>query len=215
LTVAVGVQGTSAMEGIWRAAKNGDLAEVERLLGQDPGLLSAKEEGFLTRTPFMWAPRGGHAGVVRWLLDKGAAINARDAAGFTALWLACPEGRPPVVKLLLERGTTPLMLASVEGHVEVVRVLLGHASARATINRRDGRSGETALWKACYQGRGGVVRALLENGADTTIADNDGTTPMAIAKPRFGLPYGATAKGRRECVAALKVRLSLPQHLLT
>jgi ankyrin repeat protein len=85
-------------------------------------------------------------------------------------------------------------------------VLLGHPSARATINFRD-NDGETALWAACQMGRGGVVRALLENGADPTIAHNDGTTPMAIAKQ--GHTSVISVEGRRECVAALEVRLAL------
>jgi hypothetical protein len=29
------------MNGIWRATHDGDLAEVERLVGQDPGVLNA------------------------------------------------------------------------------------------------------------------------------------------------------------------------------
>jgi hypothetical protein len=57
------------------------------------------------------------------------------------------------------------------------------------------------------------VRLLLEGGADPTIADNHGTTPMAIAKqdappPLHNYPQpSVSAEGRRECVAALEVRL--------
>jgi ankyrin repeat protein len=54
----------------------------------------------------MWASKEGHVGVVRWLLDKGAAIDQRDHIGQTSLWLACRNGRTPVVKVLLERGPT-------------------------------------------------------------------------------------------------------------
>jgi ankyrin repeat protein len=163
-------------------------------------------------------------GVVRWLLDNGAAANEENAPGVTALRLACSHGRPPLVRLLLERGadptiadhrgSTPMMEASWEGHLEVVRLLLGHASAKATLNQRD-RYGATALWYACYYGRGGVVRALLENGADPTIATKDGTTPMAVAKrdpPLYSRRI--TAEGHRQCVAALEVRsCSLLSHL--
>jgi ankyrin repeat protein len=157
----------------------------------------------------------GHVGVVRWLLDHGASINQRDAHGSTALSLACHKGCLPVVRLLMERGadptiangagTTPLMVASREGHLEVVRSLLGHRSARATLNQGD-EDGWTALYRACCWGRGGVAMALLESGADPTIASNDGTTPMAIAKQDHHLTK--TAKGRRECVEALEVRCS-------
>jgi hypothetical protein len=61
------------MVNIWHAARAGDVGEVERLVGQDPGLLNARDGiGF---TPLMLASRRGHVGVVRFLLDKGAAVN--------------------------------------------------------------------------------------------------------------------------------------------
>jgi hypothetical protein len=48
---------------IWGAAKAGDLAEVQRLVGQDPRLLNAKDP--MRATPLMRAaregPRGGGA----------------------------------------------------------------------------------------------------------------------------------------------------------
>jgi hypothetical protein len=210
------------MGDIWRAASAGDLAEVERLVGHDPGLLDAKRGGW---TPLMYASEEGHVGVVRWLLDKGAAVNERHPRGWTALWLAS-YGHLPVVNLLLERGGdpttatdwgwTPLIAASDQGHLEVVRVLLGHPIAKATLNCRD-RDGRTALWAACLYGHGGVARALLEGGADPTIPNKNGITPMAIAKQDVPHPR-ISAEGCRECVAALEVRFRLfsptPQHLL-
>jgi ankyrin repeat protein len=217
LTGGFGCAGSSAMPNIWDAAEAGVLGEVERLVGQDPGLLDAKNE--FGQTPLMHASGGGHVGVVRWLLDKGAAINAGDESGSTALMFACSGGgHTPVVRLLLERGADPtiadewgwtsLMAAAREGHLEVVRLLLGHPIVKASINDRN-EDGDTALWLACYEGRGGIVRALLQSGADPTIANNDGTTPMAIAK-KTPPPAGVSALGRRECVAALEVRSCLP-----
>jgi hypothetical protein len=100
LTVAgvVGVAGSGGMDDIrdalWAAAEAGDVGEVERLVGQDPGLLNAgDEDGW---TPLMHASAGGHVGVVRCLLDKGAGIDAIEGDGFTALWIACCHDQCPV-----------------------------------------------------------------------------------------------------------------------
>jgi ankyrin repeat protein len=201
---------------IWEAAQAGDLAEVERLAGQDPGLLDSREDP-LGRTPLGYASREGHMGVVRWLLDAGAAIDGQDLRGDTALGWACSGGHLPVVKLLLERGAdptiadesglTPLMDAiTIDGRLEIVHLLLDQQRVKDTINHRDD-VGKTALNSACYFGRVGEVRALLESGADPTIATNSGRTPRAAAEEPF--PDETLTEGRRECVAALKVRSCL------
>jgi ankyrin repeat protein len=203
------------MADIWRAARDGNLAEVERLVGEDPSRVNAKQECSMA-TPLSSAAEEGHIEVVRLLLDQGAAINEQEDYGSTAVLCASQQGHTPVVELLLERGADPtlpdgdgstsLMTASDQGHLGVVRLLLDHPSAKTTIDNRD-EFGETALLKACRSGRGGVARALLQSGADPTIADNDGLTPVAIAK-RVPDTYDISADGRRTCVAALKVRCS-------
>jgi ankyrin repeat protein len=200
---------------IWEAAEDGDLAEVQQLVGQNPGLLDAKEGECWT--PLMYASLSGHVNVVRWLLDWGAAIDERQGDERTALHIACVEKHIPVVRLLLERGAdpfsstckktglTPLLISCYQGHLEVVRWLLGHPSAKANINHCN-LDGHTALSYACHYGRAGVVRALLENGADPTIATNSGHTPMFFAQLDADYPEGVTAADRQRCVAALEVR---------
>jgi ankyrin repeat protein len=202
------------------AAMDGDVGEVERLLGQDPGLLNARD--VLGMTPLIWASVKNRIDVVRLLVTRGAALDEPSLQGYTALLLASGCGNTPVVRLLVERGAdpaiatpggvTPLMVASCNGRLEVVRLLLGHPRAKATIDFRDCH-GETALRAACYKGHAGVVMALLEGGADPTIADADGVTPMAIAKQHpddddeeeKDEHDPVSAEGRRECVAALEV----------
>jgi uncharacterized protein len=218
--VADGCAGSSAMdeeERILDAAIEGDVDEVERLAEENPGLLEATDGA--GTTPLMFASHVGSMGVVRYLLEKGAAVNTRDDRGSTALWYACCKeskcyfpGCRLLVQLLLDKGadpaitgdqgSTPLMGAVEQEGREVVKLLLGRPSGKATINYRNQR-GETALWKACRSGRPEILRALLESGADPTIPDDNGTTPVAEAKRVMQSRYYA---GRHtQCVAALEV----------
>jgi ankyrin repeat protein len=201
------------MSDIWDAAEAGDLAEVQRLIGEDPSRVNSTR-GPYGPTPLMSASRAGQVEVVRWLLDQGAVLDQQDKGWETALFYASRHGRTPVVRLLLERGadptvastlgSIPLVHASSGGHIEIVRCLLGHPSAAATINQVE-RWGQTALWFASANGRVRVVRALLEQGADPTIASRDGRTPMAAARQYR----------RPACLEALQVRARFPASVVT
>jgi hypothetical protein len=209
-----GCAGPSATVDIWFAAREGDLGEVQRLVGHDQGLLTAQPYGGWGPTPLTLASKEGHVEVVRWLLDQGAALDSQTYGG-TALYTACERRHTPVVRMLLERGAnprtacpegrTPLTTAIRGRYLEGVRLTLGHLRGKAAVNRRD-QYGQTALWDASFYGLGGIVWALLESGADPTIADHHGTTPTATAKKTAPLPCGVTAEGRQECVALLEVR---------
>jgi ankyrin repeat protein len=144
---------------ILMAVIEGDLAEVERLVGQDPALLNAKmERGWIGFTPLIKASCEGHVKVVRWLVDHGAAIDEQDDRGGTALWWASAKGHCATVRMLVERGAdpniatnlisgsgwTPVLVASYYNHIEVVRVLLSYPRAKPTINNRDD-TGQTGL----------------------------------------------------------------------
>jgi ankyrin repeat protein len=191
---------------IWEAAREGNVGEVTRLITQTPALLDARDDD--QWTPLMEACREGHIEVARWLVERGAAVHLREDRGYPAIYWASWQGTAALVKLLLdhnadptiakEPGSSALMIAAVKGHRDVVECLLNNRLAFARINDQD-RDGKTALWRACYYGRGGVVGLLVKRGADPTIAN-----PMAIAKE--APPEWVSAEGRRECVAALEVR---------
>jgi ankyrin repeat protein len=162
----------------------------------------------------MWAASEDHIELVAWLLEQGAAVDEGNNYGYTALWLASYHGCTAVVRRLIKAGAdwtsasndgwTPLMIASTNGHHELVRCLLDRPGAAKGINHR-APNGKTALWWACYRGRGEVARALLERGADASIASSDGASPMDVAKQEP--PHKRiSAEGRRECVVALEVR---------
>ena len=129
----------------------------------------------------------GHETVVQLLLNKGAAVDARDGRGRTPLWCAAEGGHEAVVRLLLDKsaavdakgdrdGGTPLWRAAAGGHEAVVRLLLDKGAA---VDAKDDRDGRTPLWCAAAGGHEAVVRLLLDKGAAVDAkGDEDGRTPL-------------------------------------
>jgi len=82
-------------------------------------------------------------------------------------------------------GGTALIPASDRGHVAMVRELLRTDIDVDHVNRL----GWTALLEAVILGDGGaahrqIVRMLVDAGADVSIADRDGVTPLEHAMQR-------------------------------
>jgi uncharacterized protein len=100
------------------------------------------------QTPLHYAVAGGAADVVQLLLDCGAHIDARDAA-----------------------GGTPLMYASTAA---VVELLLAAAADAAAVG--DG-GGTTLHLQASIGACARSICLLLKAGADPTALDRDGSTP--------------------------------------
>ena len=120
----------------------------------------------------------------KWLIEKGADVNAADKYGNTALMKACVKGRTDIAEFLIEKGAdidtkgefgyTALMKACVKGHTDVTRFLI---ERDADINAKDD-NGWTALMWACANGHTDVARLLIEKGADINAKDRSGRTAM-------------------------------------
>jgi ankyrin repeat protein len=137
-------------------------------------------------------PLAVHAGMAKQMLDAGAAVEARDKEGNTALILAASRNRTEVVRLLLERGAdvnaaneeghTALTLAAFKGHDDAAALLLEHG---ADVNARAARArytpGATALIYAAYSGESDLVTRLLEGGADIDAQAKEGYTALMMA----------------------------------
>ena len=79
------------------AAKQGNIPELEKQLAQSPSLLEAKDEDLgvsrkfvratFQMTALLWATDAGNLDAARFLLQRGADLNAVDTEGNTALIL--------------------------------------------------------------------------------------------------------------------------------
>jgi ankyrin repeat protein len=140
-------------------------------------------------TPLHHAAGTGDAALVRTLLDRGVARDARsEGTGLTPLHRAAAARDPGAARLLLDRGAsaretsadgkTPLHLAG-RGSAATVDLLLSHG---AVVNARD-RAGRTPLHAAAERGNAAAVERLLARGADPDAKDAVGKKPLDVAEP--------------------------------
>ncbi|XP_058793336.1 myotrophin-like [Phymastichus coffea] len=85
---------------VW-GIKNGDLDQVRDNIENKDIDVNQMIDG---RTPLHYAADYGQTEVLRYLMDKGADLNATDKHGITVLLAAIWEGHTNCVKLLLEKG---------------------------------------------------------------------------------------------------------------
>lgn len=117
---------------------------------------------------------------VEALLTKGADVRARDKDGWTPLYyvVSYPYFRPEHRRLNFQNGEP---FADIVDRVQL-RSLALILAAKPDVNALTS-NGETALHWASFRGRTGMVRLLLEAGADREIrAESDGRTALQMAK---------------------------------
>lgn len=118
------------------AATVGDEARVREFVEADPS--SANGADPCRRRPLSGAVSGGHAAVVRLLLEHGADPNAKEAIcqGGLSLRTAAAKGDGEIVRLLLEHGAVPghwvdssgdaMYAAHAGGHSSIVQMLYAY-----------------------------------------------------------------------------------------
>ena len=111
-------------------------------------------------TPLHAAVKANNVESVRFLVSKGAYVEAKDSSGQTPLYLAVDS-----------RWTAP----------EIVECLVkdGHAN----VNFRESLNGFTPLhaWAMVYEGKAIIGEILIIAGADLDARDKKGFTPMQRA----------------------------------
>lgn len=149
------------------------------------------------RTPLLLAAATDNTEVAAVLLALGADPDALDdlhdtpwlitgetgSVAMAELMLAEPPG--PDLTILNRFGGTSLIPAAARGHVEYVRRVVDTPMDINHVNNL----GWTALMEAVILGNGSatyveIVEILLDNGADPTIADNDGVAAAQHASQR-------------------------------
>jgi ankyrin repeat protein len=162
-----------------RAARTGDLAELEQIL-TDGGAVDA--ENRIGYTPLMEASREGHADIVARLLAAGADPAHRGNAlgmGMTALHLAADRDQADVARALLShgvpvdvgnaQGTTPLAWGLGEGSLEIADVLLAAGADPAIEDDNDFSALDMVEYLDDEELRGRIVEAA-EPAGETTDA---------------------------------------------
>ena len=184
--------------------KNGKTKNAEGKEVPDPTVNKDK------RTLLMLASMSGHAEIATLLLDEKRKeseeamlnyLNRHNFAVESALTFCVRYGLSEVAKVLLDRGIsfehelvkpywTSLHRSAGNGHESTVRQLLravetrfGHETAQRLLDHKG--NGITALHAAANSDYAGMVQLLIEKGADPTLADADGATPL-FATARLG-----------------------------
>jgi ankyrin repeat protein len=184
-----GGAGAQALEESWRAALEGDLVTVQRLIERGASPDTSDREG---STLLMLAARSGHVPVVSYLLSQKASVNARNQFGDTALMAASLKGQVAVAKVLLENGAelnppgwTPLHYAAFDGRTEMIKFLLDKGAAKNAVAPNE----YTPLMLAVRNGHEEAARALLYGDPDVNYRTRStGDSALTLATKRGYVP---------------------------
>ncbi|XP_030900533.1 ankyrin repeat domain-containing protein 22 isoform X3 [Melopsittacus undulatus] len=144
-------------EPICQAAYNNDFSEVQFLLERDSNCLNI-QDSFSGDTPLICACKQGNNRIVSYLLKRNADVNLRNKKDRTCLHYAVRK-RFTFLDYVLIIILMPVML---------IGYLL--------------MSGSTALHYACKMNNQAVIPLLLQAHADTSLKNQDGETPLDIAR---------------------------------
>lgn len=90
----------------------GSVAVLQQLMKFDLSVVTASRNRTSDSTPIHLAAEGGHADVVKMLMEAGASPQDENKAGFTAIQLAAKNGHEAVIDVLRDASPETLSYAS-------------------------------------------------------------------------------------------------------
>jgi ankyrin repeat protein/beta-lactamase regulating signal transducer with metallopeptidase domain len=167
------------------AATTGDLDAVQKLLARGVSPDASDTKGW---TPLMSAGALGYSAMMKALVDAGADVNARDAAGLTPLWLTVSTNPHAAdIQFLLEKRADlnasadffgpPLLLAVHHNNVSLARELLKRgADPNAGSAHVPSSLLHASVWS--QPGKPEIASLLLEYGANPNPECYENRTPL-------------------------------------
>ncbi len=172
-----------------------EIRRIQAMVANSPDLINSSSQG--KPWPLYAAAQKGQLAVAKYLLDHGAKTSLGNQP--TPLHAAAQAGHKAMVELLLERGApvdartiegvTPLHLAARAGFTAIPEVLLGRgADPNAAVPRPANQDGDSwsyggPLNAAVGLDRIGLIRLLLEKGADPNSRDEGGGQFQGTGNP--------------------------------
>ena len=183
----------ASYQGLMKAAHEGDIALVNKLIGEGVDLGATDSHG---RTAVHVAAHASHEEIIAVLATAGADMNALENDAYDAVTIAAVANDVAMLQAALAAGNkatnitsryigTALIAAAHLGHHEVVKVLIDAGAPLDHVNNLNW----TAMIEAVVLGDGGAnhqqtLQHLIDAGADASITDASGRTPLDLARER-------------------------------
>lgn len=179
--------------GLHAAAHRGDVAALRDLVAARTNLEVRDGYG---RTPLHVATFSRQREAIRILANAGANLAALENDRYDAVTVAAVADDEETLRVLLSLGAsaklvtsrydgTALIAAAHLGHVGVVKQLIAAGAPLDHVNNLHW----TAAIEAVVLGDGGIrhqqtLRALVDAGANLSLGDRQGRTPLMLARSR-------------------------------
>jgi ankyrin repeat protein len=164
--------------------KDNDSSFIRSQLESVSPVLPADIRNKASQTALMLACQNGSVKTVKFLIDKGADVNAIDKSGWTPLHYASQSGCVDSLKLIIEQVANvnaknnddqcAIHIAAKSGKLECLQYLIGKG---ADVNSEDVYK-KTPLHYASERGHLDCVELLISKSANVNSKDDEDQTPL-------------------------------------